>query len=230
MARRQPGGGRTTVCRLVAGGGVQGQFNHPKFGGMGQWSQGGMLVIGDMFNHNLKATVAALCAALAELARHAADAQQRPAQHQAQYQVRGGEDLRIATPQRIGGRRSWVRRRRRELRTICATPSSREQSARSVARWPSHGLRHPRSSHQRSLAATVGRSNRDVQLATWADRPVTAGIERCLVSSRVVQPAAPRMPKRISSKKSSGLPRSMRKGILTDTEVEAKKSELLARL
>jgi hypothetical protein len=33
---------------------------------MGQWSQGGMIMIGDMFNQGLKARVAALCSDLAE--------------------------------------------------------------------------------------------------------------------------------------------------------------------
>ena len=39
---------------LAAGGGAQAQFNHPDLGGMGQWSQGGMIMIGDMFNQGLK--------------------------------------------------------------------------------------------------------------------------------------------------------------------------------
>jgi hypothetical protein len=43
------------------GQGRQAQFNHPDLGGMGQWSQGGMLMLGDMFNNALKAKVAALC-------------------------------------------------------------------------------------------------------------------------------------------------------------------------
>ena len=35
---------------LALGNGAQAQFNHPDLGGMGQWSQGGMIMIGDMFN------------------------------------------------------------------------------------------------------------------------------------------------------------------------------------
>ncbi|WP_062014346.1 hypothetical protein [Aureimonas sp. AU4] len=41
-------------------GGTQAQFSHPELGGMGQWSQGGMLMIGAMNDHALKARVAAL--------------------------------------------------------------------------------------------------------------------------------------------------------------------------
>src|SRR5436305_1704686 len=45
------------------------QFNHPELGGMGQWSQGGMTMVGDMFNHALKARVDAVCSELAEMLR-----------------------------------------------------------------------------------------------------------------------------------------------------------------
>lgn len=37
------------------------QFDHAEFGGSGQWMRGGMLMIGDMFNDALKARVAAMC-------------------------------------------------------------------------------------------------------------------------------------------------------------------------
>jgi Short C-terminal domain len=49
---------------VAAGGGMQAQFNHPEFGGMGQWQQGGMTMIGDMFNNGLKSRVAGLCSEL----------------------------------------------------------------------------------------------------------------------------------------------------------------------
>jgi hypothetical protein len=52
---------------LRHGGGSMAQFNHPELGGMGQWAAGGMLMIGDMFNHGLKARVDALCRDLAAL-------------------------------------------------------------------------------------------------------------------------------------------------------------------
>jgi hypothetical protein len=43
------------------------QFRHPELGGTGQWTQGGLIMIGDMFNHTLKARVESLCSALAHL-------------------------------------------------------------------------------------------------------------------------------------------------------------------
>src|SRR4051794_36609777 len=54
---------------LVAGGGTMAQFNHPDLGGMGQWSQGGMIMVGDMFNNGLKYRVDALCNDLANVLR-----------------------------------------------------------------------------------------------------------------------------------------------------------------
>ena len=39
----------TLLRALVAGRGDMAQFNHPELGGMGQWSQGGMTMVGDMF-------------------------------------------------------------------------------------------------------------------------------------------------------------------------------------
>lgn len=51
---------------LVRGNRTQAQFSHPELGGMGQW-QPGMIMIGDAFNHALKARVDALCNELARL-------------------------------------------------------------------------------------------------------------------------------------------------------------------
>lgn len=58
--------GEAMLSALIAGGGRQAQFNHPEFGGMGQWS-GGMTQIGDMFNSGLKSRVEALAAELSRL-------------------------------------------------------------------------------------------------------------------------------------------------------------------
>ena len=60
---------RALLGALVQGNGYQAQFNHPDLGGMGQWSQGGMIMLGDMFNHGLKHRVDSLCNELAGLLR-----------------------------------------------------------------------------------------------------------------------------------------------------------------
>lgn len=52
------------VHMLVAvnqGGGSMAQFSCPELGGSGQWMRGGMTMVGDMFNHGLKARVDNLC-------------------------------------------------------------------------------------------------------------------------------------------------------------------------
>ena len=46
---------------VLNGNGSMAQFSHPEFGGSGQWMRGGMLMLGDMFNHGLKNRVDALC-------------------------------------------------------------------------------------------------------------------------------------------------------------------------
>ncbi len=46
---------------VLNGNGSMAQFNHPEFGGSGQWMKGGMLMLGDMFNYSLKGSIDALC-------------------------------------------------------------------------------------------------------------------------------------------------------------------------
>jgi hypothetical protein len=52
---------------IRAGGGRMAQFNHPELGGMGQWSHGGMTMIGEMSNNDLKLRVDTLCNDLATM-------------------------------------------------------------------------------------------------------------------------------------------------------------------
>lgn len=84
----------TVMLLAVASGyGNQAQFNHPEFGGMGQWSSGGMVMIGDMFNNALKGRVAALAQELATVVQgqplFAAPAQSQ-SQSQGGYQTQQG--------------------------------------------------------------------------------------------------------------------------------------------
>ncbi|WP_193139930.1 SHOCT domain-containing protein [Meridianimarinicoccus sp. MJW13] len=54
----------TLLVAINNGGGTQAQFSHPELGGMGQWSMGGMVMVGDMFNNSLKFTVDQVCTEL----------------------------------------------------------------------------------------------------------------------------------------------------------------------
>jgi hypothetical protein len=55
---------------LIAGGGGMAQFSHPEFGGAGQWMRGGMTMVSDMFDSQLRSRVDALCRDLATLVAH----------------------------------------------------------------------------------------------------------------------------------------------------------------
>ncbi|WP_370312843.1 SHOCT domain-containing protein [Sagittula sp.] len=59
---------QTLMEAVLRGGGTQAQFDIPELGGMGQWSWGGMTMVGDMFNNGLKAQVDALCTEIAQVA------------------------------------------------------------------------------------------------------------------------------------------------------------------
>lgn len=85
----------TLLDALARGGGSQAQFNLYELGGMGQWSQGGMVMVGDMFNNGLKHRVDMLCNELAGLLR------EQPAPggggiYQSQSQNGGGVSLFVA--------------------------------------------------------------------------------------------------------------------------------------
>jgi hypothetical protein len=76
---------------LARGNGRQAQFNHPDLGGMGQWSQGGMIMIGDMFNQGLKYRVDALCNELAGILRVQPFTDSKAESSQSQTQSSGGQ-------------------------------------------------------------------------------------------------------------------------------------------
>ncbi|SAL28623.1 SHOCT domain-containing protein [Caballeronia humi] len=52
---------------VIRGNGSMAQFDHPDFGGSGQWMRGGMTMVSDMFNSHLKGRVEALCSELSRL-------------------------------------------------------------------------------------------------------------------------------------------------------------------
>ena len=57
----------TLLQALVNSKGTMAQFDHRELGGAGQWMPGGMTMVGDMFNHGLKAKVDALCSELSRI-------------------------------------------------------------------------------------------------------------------------------------------------------------------
>lgn len=55
------------------GNGSMAQFSHWEFGGSGQWMRGGMTMLGDMFNNQLKGRVDSLCSELSQLLANRSD-------------------------------------------------------------------------------------------------------------------------------------------------------------
>ncbi len=53
--------------------GSMAQFNHPEFSGSGQWMRGGMTMVSDMFNSQLKGRVDSLCSELSRLSANQPD-------------------------------------------------------------------------------------------------------------------------------------------------------------
>lgn len=100
----------TLLQALIAGGGTMAQFSHPDLGGMGQWSQGGMTMVGDMFNNALKAKVDGLCAELAGLlARQTIRQRQGGGQSQTQQQggPGGSGEVSLFVPAPDGSSANW---------------------------------------------------------------------------------------------------------------------------
>jgi hypothetical protein len=58
---------KSLLSAVSAGGGTMAQFYIQELGGGGQWMQGGMTMVGDMFNNRLQSVVSGLCAELSAL-------------------------------------------------------------------------------------------------------------------------------------------------------------------
>lgn len=86
---------------IVDGGGRMAQFDHPEFGGAGQWMKGGLLMISDFSDAGLKTRIAGLCDVLSAETAH--DPGPTPA-HGAQFQRQFSDDA-AAVPDRSGS--SW---------------------------------------------------------------------------------------------------------------------------
>lgn len=81
----------TLLQALLNSKGTMAQFNHRELGGAGQWMPGGMTMVGEMFNHGLKAKVDGLCSELSQILATQPLAQ-FAAGYQSQSQRQGGGD------------------------------------------------------------------------------------------------------------------------------------------
>jgi hypothetical protein len=101
---------------VINGNGSMAQFNHPEFSGSGQWMRGGMTMVSDMFNNNLKASVDNLCPELSQLVASQPDllrtgsfqSQQQGGQQQHNYSAGApGGGASLFVPPASGGNGDW---------------------------------------------------------------------------------------------------------------------------
>ncbi len=240
-----PDAALTMFNALAAGGGTMAQFNHPELGGVGQWCQGGMTMVGDMFNQGLKHRVDALCSELAsQLPKLAAGRVAEPIQAQAQFEGGAGE-LGVATgewwPAELG--RPASSGAQNDLR-YAYFPAARRLAIQQNGRMALYDTSDHRifgvSQQQGSgtQLPTFSSDKGDVRLADL--KPVAVGAP----TPAEPQPApfAPAQPRAqhdaASYQPASSNPLATierladlrQKGILTEEEFTAKKTELLGRL
>jgi hypothetical protein len=100
----------TMLMSVIAGRGRMAQFNHPEFGGSGQWMGGGAIMISDMFNNTLKARVDALCNELSALVQHepgiATTGSFQSQSQGSRGDFGGGSSILLADPE-VGGNNWW---------------------------------------------------------------------------------------------------------------------------
>lgn len=222
----------TTLLRaLVAGQGTMAQFSHPELGGMGQWAPGGMVMIGDMFNHGLKARVDAICGTLSS-ALASQVLIERPSQGPAQAGFIQPGNLwwpaELGSPAASGGQN--------DLR-YAYFPAGRRlavEQGGSVTVYDTGEHQIGGFSQQQGPGQSLGFSS---QLGSFAvtSLPVVSGAAPAAAAAAPAQAQAP-LAERASP--SGGdimdllekLAELHRKGILSDAEFAAKKAELLARL
>lgn len=207
---------KAMLAALVRGQGRQAQFDHPEFGGMGQWS-GGMLMIGDMFNNSLKARVEALIRDLSDLAGSVPQ----------DRQAGGGSDwpAELGTPSSSGAQNDM---------RYAVFPASRRLAVMRGGRMSLYDTGDHRisgvSQQQgggHSLSFTSQHGPVPLDSLDPADLPGTAPAQEARPEPAASQPAKGEgsIPAMIEQ-----LHALLSRGILTQAEFDAKKAELLSRL
>ncbi|MEO8493777.1 MAG: SHOCT domain-containing protein [Planctomycetota bacterium] len=85
------------------GNGTMAQFSHPEFGGSGQWMRGGMTMVSDLFNNQLKCRVDNVCS---DISTALATRQLVPFSGSFQSQSQGGSSAQSQTAGTIGSANS----------------------------------------------------------------------------------------------------------------------------
>jgi hypothetical protein len=244
---------RALLGALAEGHGRQAQFNHPDLGGMGQWSQGGMIMIGDMFNQGLKYRVDALCNELAGLLDR--EPPLAP-QTQSQSQSSGGETSLFVAGSRSSGQ-WWPGELGQPASTGAQNdlryaffPASRRLAIQQggVLRVYDSGEHRLSGFSQQQGADQSLTFTSQFGIVRVADLPLVSPVAKPIETpspppspaaaaptGTVVTPAAATMSNAPSAtadilKAIEGIAELRRKNILTEEEFAAKKAELLSRL
>ena len=194
------------LAAVARGRGAMAQFEHPEFGGPGQWMRGGMTMVGDMFNNALKARVEALCADLAAIFASDAELARAPgasAPASAEAAAPGG----AWWPAGLPATREHRRAERRPLRLVRGAAPACDRACR-----PGHALRHARPPHRRLRAAAVGQLDAVVHEPARC-RSMSTGCPSSMRKARgdgAGRSLGRTPPRTISSPRSSGLPSCMR--------------------
>ena len=244
---------------LAAHGGTMAQFSHPELGGMGQWSAGGMVMVGDMFNQDLKRRVDALCSELALTLERIgpADHLAGPAQAQAQSQRQQGGDAsnvgaagwwpaELGTPASSGAQDSIGYAYFPDTRRLAIQHEGRvnlydtaDHRIYGVSQQQGNGVRGPTFSSDKGQVRLADLDPVDPLAPTLSGPRPVASAEPSSVPAQAQPPQAGDIAlNAASSGPVPGDPITLierlaelhRKGILTEAEFAAKKAELLSRL
>ncbi|MCP1559288.1 UNVERIFIED_ORG: hypothetical protein M2438_003380 [Methylobacterium sp. SuP10 SLI 274] len=231
---------RHLLRALQAGQGNMAQFDHPDLGGFGQWSRGGMVMVGRMNDHALKAQVDALCTELATalplsgFREEAASGNWWPDE--------------LGLPASAGAQNAtryafFAERRRLAIETDgrLALYDTGDRLVTGVSQQQGGSLSLRFSGPQGSFSLEdLTPVERDAEVAPPPPKP-PADTSVAAFASSSVAPAASRQQAAPSGAPSSAGPTDIlsilerladlhKKGVLTEGEFSAKKAELLARL
>ncbi len=222
----------SSMLRSVLNGhGRMAQFDHPEFGGAGQWMCGGMTMVSDMFNATLKARVERLCAELSTLIATEAD--------MIDSDARAGERVSFIVPP-AGDGRWWPAHLGRADSTgtqnavrYAYFPGKRRLAIDAGGRITVYDTQNHRisgfSQHQSVRGSLTFSSQHGVvdvaMLAVVSDEQERQSAPDVIVSDGREREPAPDVATTIEK-----LAELRRKGILSEAEFAAKKAELLRRL
>jgi hypothetical protein len=213
-----------------AGGGTMAQFSVPELGGSGQWMRGGMTMVGNMFDNALKARVDGLCAELAQLLTTTAVFPASPANAQPGLTSANWWPADLGIPSASGGQNDA---------RYAIFPSTRRLAIQTggVTRIFDTG-EHRIGGVQQQQGGRAGSVNFTSQFGTF-DVSSLSELGAQQVAETPTAAPAPQAPAPTSG--ASGEPAAIieaiealaglrERGILTDDEFAAKKTELLGRL